>query len=277
MAEHEHKDEPVILTSPGRMTRGIIIVAVVLAIGAVVVVTQFQHFFSNPPPVTRLQPSAPPTPPTPPTAGVTTIAILSGASVQGNPDYDPDDAKVPEGSKVVWANHDNVPHTATSGTGASDPDSGKLFDTSIINAGESSKQIEIKADVGTTIPYYCQVHPYMTSQLTIVKAEEGGGGAASGPTLTIPSGASVQGNPSYDPNPMTAKVGDMITVKNTDNVPHTVTSGTGASDENSGKLFDTSIINAGESATIDTSKLNAGEYNFYCQVHPYMTGKLQVQ
>lgn len=275
MAEHEHKDEPVILTSPGRMARGIIIVGVVLAIGAAVVVTQFQNFFSNAPPVTRLQPSTPPTPP-PTQAGVTTIAILSGAAVQGNPDYDPDDAQVPKGNKVVWANQDTVPHTATSGTGPNDPDSGKAFDTSIINGGESSDEISIDADVGTTIQYYCAVHPYMISQLTIVEAQEGGG-AASGPTLTIPSGASVQGNPSYDPNPMTVKAGDVITVFNADNVPHTVTSGTSSDTDSAGKLFDTSIMDAGATATIDTAQLKPGEYDYFCMVHPYMTGKLQVQ
>src|SRR5215216_5806742 len=71
-------------------------------------------------------------------AGTTTITILQGSAVQGSPDYDPDTAQVPVGNKVVWHNEDTVPHTATSGNGAQDPQSGQLFDTSIINGGEES-------------------------------------------------------------------------------------------------------------------------------------------
>jgi cytochrome c oxidase subunit II len=96
-------------------------------------------------------------------------------------------------------------------------------------------------------------------------------------TLTIPQGASVQGNPSYDPDPITVKVGDTIAVENKDTTPHTVTSGKDATDPNMGKLFDTSIINAGDSANIVTADLKPGEYPFFCAVHPYMSGSLTVQ
>ncbi|HKI10227.1 MAG TPA: hypothetical protein VKA09_17705, partial [Nitrososphaeraceae archaeon] len=44
-------------------------------------------------------------------------------------------------------------------------------------------------------------------------------------TLTIPNGASVQGNPAYEPTPLTVKVGDTIAVENKDISPHTVTNG----------------------------------------------------
>lgn len=107
-----------------------------------------------------------------------------------------------------------------------------------------------------------------------------GGSASTGPPgtpLTIPQGASVQGSPSYDPATLTIKKGDKITVSNKDNVPHTVTSGTGPQDPNSAKSFDTSIIEGGKSADITTEKLAPGEFPFYCSVHPYMTGKLVVQ
>jgi len=66
-------------------------------------------------------------------------------------------------------------------------------------------------------------------------------------------------------------------VTNKDTLPHTVTSGTGPSDPNSAKQFDTSIMEAGATADIDTTKLNPGQYPFHCTVHPYMTGKLVVQ
>jgi cytochrome c oxidase subunit 2 len=96
-------------------------------------------------------------------------------------------------------------------------------------------------------------------------------------TLTIPQGASVQGNPSYEPDPLTVKVGDTIAVENKDTTPHTVTNGKDATDPNMGKLFDTSIINAGDSADVVTADLKPGEYPYFCSVHPYMTGSLTVQ
>jgi plastocyanin len=111
----------------------------------------------------------------------------------------------------------------------------------------------------------------------------GGGGAATtageggGVSLSILQGASTQGNPAYSPNPLTVKKGDSISVVNKDAVPHTVTNGKDPSDPNSAKLFDTSIINAGQSAQITTTKLSAGQqYPFHCTVHPYMTGTLKV-
>ena len=273
--------------------------AVTIAIGAAILIPFFEDMAKNPPPVTQIRTERPPAQEQQPTAqpGATTIAILQGASVQGSPDYDPDNAQVPVGNSIVWDNQDTVPHTATSGTGPSDPNSAQLFDTSIINGGESSAAVELQGvNEGQTVPYHCTVHPYMTSQLTIVAAGQGGaqaggnqtgaaqtgapGGssaAAGGPTINILEGASVQGSPDFDPEELTAKKGDEVTVVNQDTVPHTVTSGTGPSDPNSAKLFDTSIINGGESAKLSLAQVNPGQYDYYCIVHPYMTGKLTVQ
>jgi plastocyanin len=103
---------------------------------------------------------------------------------------------------------------------------------------------------------------------------------SSGPpaaTLTIPQGASVQGNEYYDPAELSIKVGDTIAVENKDTTPHTVTNGKDAADPNMGKLFDTSIINAGDSADVVTTDLKPGDYPYFCAVHPYMTGSLTVQ
>jgi plastocyanin len=101
--------------------------------------------------------------------------------------------------------------------------------------------------------------------------------ASSGPSISIPAGAATQGNPSYAPATLTVKKGDVITVTNDDTAPHTATSGTGPEDPNSGKLFDTSIIMAGETAQIDTASLEPGDYNYHCTVHPFMKGTITVQ
>src|SRR5215211_4242634 len=107
-------------------------------------------------------------------------------------------------------------------------------------------------------------------------ATGGGAAAAGGTTINILEGAAVQGSPDYDPDELTAKKGDEVTVVNQDTVPHTATSGTGATDPNSAKSFDTSIINGGESATISLAQVEPGQYDYYCMIHPYMTGKITI-
>ena len=126
---------------------------------------------------------------TAPAAG-TTITILTGSSVQGNPDYEPDDAEVPLNDNIVWVNEDTVPHTATSGTGAEDANSGKIFDTSIVNGGEESSPMQLTGlKEGDEVPYYCQVHPYMTSKVTVGAASASGTTAATGSTAGNASSA----------------------------------------------------------------------------------------
>ena len=98
-----------------------------------------------------------------------------------------------------------------------------------------------------------------------------------GTPLTILEGSSVQGSPDFDPDTLTVKKGDKITVTNKDTLPHTVTSGTGPTDPNNAKQFDTSIIEAGATADIETTNLTPGDYPFHCAIHPYMTGKVVVQ
>ena len=98
-----------------------------------------------------------------------------------------------------------------------------------------------------------------------------------GTPLTILQGSSVQGSPDFDPDTLTVKKGDKITVTNKDTLPHTVTSGTGPTDPNSAKQFDTSIIEPGATADIETTNITPGNYPFHCAIHPYMTGKVVVQ
>jgi plastocyanin len=296
---HGHDKEPIILTSPRRLGKGLIIVIITIAIGAGILIPFFNQMAEIPPPVSQIRTEGPAAEEgaeeqAPAEAGTTAIAILQGAAVQGSPDYDPDAAQVPVGNSIVWDNQDTVPHTATSGTGPQDPNSAQLFDTSIINGGEESTPVELQGvSEGQTIPYYCIVHPYMTSELTIVaggqggggQTQAGGGGAAQqqgeertnqtgqttgagdgaaapaggggggGPTINILEGSSIQGNPDYDPEDLTASAGAEVTVVNQDTLPHTVTSGTGPQDPNSAQLFDTSLINGGESATLSLAQV----------------------
>ena len=70
--------------------------------------------------------------------GAVPLNILEGSAIQGNPDYDPDQLTAAAGSDVTVVNQDTLPHTVTSGTSPTDPNSAQLFDTSLINGGESA-------------------------------------------------------------------------------------------------------------------------------------------
>src|SRR5215210_879085 len=197
-----HDESHIIRTSPKRMAQGLAIMVGVLVVCTIILVLNWNEMVQVPPPVssialqppdagTTTQTQGTPTTETTTTAtedaggggnaavaGVT-INIPMGASVQGSPDYNPDTAEVPMNDKVVWVNGDTVPHTATSGTGAEDTNSGTVFDTSIINGGESSAPQELKGvKEGDEVPYYCAVHPYMTSKLTVTAASAGSGATA---------------------------------------------------------------------------------------------------
>jgi plastocyanin len=95
-----------------------------------------------------------------------TINILKGASTQGNPSYGPDPATATSDALVTWVNQDNVPHTATSGTGPDDPNAGKLFDSSIIAANAKYSVPASKIGKGD-VSYHCTVHPYMHGKITV--------------------------------------------------------------------------------------------------------------
>lgn len=97
---------------------------------------------------------------------VVTIKILQNAVTQGSPDYEPDGATAGPDALVTWVNDDTTLHTATSGTGTDDPESGKLFDSKFLHP--DGKYSIPAADIGAgDHPYYCTLHPYMTSTITI--------------------------------------------------------------------------------------------------------------
>jgi plastocyanin len=94
--------------------------------------------------------------------------------------------------------------------------------------------------------------------------------------VTIVAGASTKADKGWDPNPVNVKVGQKVIWTNKDTVQHTVTSGSPGSPD-SGKEFDsglTKLINPG--ATFEHTFTKAGTFNYYCQLHPTMLGKVIV-
>ncbi|HEY7506974.1 MAG TPA: plastocyanin/azurin family copper-binding protein [Nitrososphaera sp.] len=268
--------------------------AVIFVAGSFVAGTTFYAFglVAPKPPAPEEEPEAPaPEVPT----NIVNATILAGASAQGNPDYAPDPLAVNKGDGVSWLNEDNVPHTVTSRTE-------KLFDSSII-APSTTYLLNTATIAEGDYEYYCTLHPHMVGMLDIAAGQSGpttAPGATSNSTgqttgnqtgpasnqtgstpatvtaVTMPVGASVPTNNEYFvPDVVETTVGSMVTWTNEDSVPHTATSG--VVEDNAPKpdgAFDSSFLMEGQSYSFvfDT----AGVYDYYCSVHPFMTGKITV-
>ena len=96
-------------------------------------------------------------------------------------------------------------------------------------------------------------------------------------SVSVPQGTSVPGceetNECFIPFEVTVGVGGEVTWSNDDTAAHTVTSGS-AVDVSSGE-FDSSLFFAG--TTFSHTFEAAGEFPYFCQVHPWMTGIVNVE
>ena len=234
-------------------------------------------------------------------ANTISARILPGASAEGNPDYDPDPLTVNQGDGVEWTNEDNTPHTVTSKQEG-------VFDSGIIDA--AAKWLLNTADLQPAeYEYYCTLHPFMGATLVVTggaaanqtadntttagaAANQTAGNAttagaaanqmapnsrAASPLVTsvsIANGASVPTNEEFfTPDVARITVGSMVTWKNDDTASHTVTSGTVRNNTPTPDgTFDSGILNAGDSFPFLFDK--AGEYPYYCTIHPWMTAKV---
>ncbi len=91
-------------------------------------------------------------------------------------------------------------------------------------------------------------------------------------SVSAPQGTSVPGceetNDCFIPAEVTVDVGGVVTWSNDDSAAHTVTAG-GAADGPSG-VFDSSLFMAG--TTFSHTFESAGEFPYFCMVHPWMNG-----
>lgn len=224
--------------------------------------------------------AAPATPPVAP-ANIVEAKILAGASSEGNPDYSPDPLTVSKGDGVKWINEDNAPHTVTSKA-----DDGKTFDSSIILA-KGEWTLDTSGIAEGTYDYYCTLHPFMLGVLTVgsgaaAPAEEPSNEASEQPTaaaavttVSIVPGASAPTNAEfYSPGNVETTVGGTVTWRNDDSALHTATSGDGATGTTDG-VFDSGFLKNGQEFKFVFDK--AGEYDYFCVLHPFMTGHVSVK
>ena len=86
------------------------------------------------------------------------------------------------------------------------------------------------------------------------------GGGAKSDTITIK-------NFQFSPEPLVVQAGTTVTVTNDDGTVHTVTAKGGA--------FDTGDLDGGATKTITVDA--PGTYRYFCDIHNYMTGTIEVR
>jgi plastocyanin len=85
--------------------------------------------------------------------------------------------------------------------------------------------------------------------------------------------ACVSTNNCFSPNPLTVAPGTTVTWKNTDTTMHVICSGK-VTDDECGKVFEDDTLKPG--TTFQFTFANAGTFDYFCSVHPWMTGQVIV-
>ena len=104
----------------------------------------------------------------------------------------------------------------------------------------------------------------------------GASGANTGTSVSIVSGSSSLTDTAYQPNPIQVSVGNTVSWTNNDSQPHTVTSGSNGQPDNK---FNSSpnfspLLNPGQ--TFSFTFTQAGDYPYFCMLHPNMVGTVSV-
>jgi len=78
--------------------------------------------------------------------------------------FDPPDAAIAPGDKIIWINKGRAPHTVTADDGS--------FDSGVLNPGETYTVTFLGSG---TVTYHCTIHPNMVGSVSV------GGGAGAVP------------------------------------------------------------------------------------------------
>ena len=207
-----------------------------------------------PPPPSAPPASAPPTGggPTRP-GGPAAVTIVDSA-------FNPASLEIAVGTTVNWTNAGRARHTATADNGA--------FDSGDLAAGG---RFSYTFATPGTYAYKCEIHPEMRGVIGVGAAPPP---VAAGPP---PDGAVVATRPpcrlavnvadySFQPQQVTAAVGDTVSWRNVGAAPHTVTA-----DDNS---FDSGNLAPG--ASFERIFTAGGTFSYFCAIHPEMKGVVNV-
>jgi plastocyanin len=90
---------------------------------------------------------------------------LVGAA--GSKAFSPNPINVKVGGTVTWTNKDSQAHTVVSGTGSTDPNKGKVFDSGLTTLIQPGKTFSHTFTTAGTIPYFCEIHPTMVGTIIV--------------------------------------------------------------------------------------------------------------
>jgi len=110
----------------------------------------------------------------------------------------------------------------------------------------------------------------VTALIAMVLLVAGAPGCSANARQTPPAIASVKiDNFSFAPATLTVAVGTTVTWTNQDDIPHTVVS------TDKDRVFKSKVLDTDEKFSFAFSK--AGTYQYFCSIHPKMTGTVVVQ
>ncbi len=224
-------------------------------------------------------------------SGIHQVNLAEGSGAPGCEETDecflPYFITISTGETVVWNNIDSAAHTVTSGNVADGHDG--MFDSSLFMSGLT---FDFTFNEAGSFDYFCMVHPWMTGKVIVNDIEDMVVIEEPEPELTtpeqtseslpmtaivsIPVGVAVPGcegtNECYLPYEITVAKGATVSWMNADSAAHTVSSGT--VEEGLSGVFDSSLFMAG--AFYEFTFNEAGTYDYFCMVHPWMTGIVNV-
>lgn len=188
--------------------------------------------------------------------------------------YRPPALEVAVGATVTWQNIDgDDDHTVTSTDGA--------FDSGVLPAGSAFEHTFLAPG---TYPYFCAIHAEMKGTITVVgdapaatpdalvespspigSSTTGDQTPAAGATAGEPVTVSIV-NVTFEPATIEVEAGATVTWTNRDGFSHTVTANEGD--------FDSGVLEGGSSFSqvFETP----GSYDYFCAIHPSMTGTVTV-
>jgi plastocyanin len=179
--------------------------------------------------------------------------------------FQPATREINVGTTLVWTNTGALPHTVT--------DRAARFDSGLLMSGETYRRTFNEAGI---FEYFCTLHPEMVGTIVV---SSGDGAAPPPPPPAVPRPAPPTGSETatgsgdvqvvdndYLPGTITVARGSTLTFDNTGALPHTVTDRAGS--------FDSGIVMPSESYRRTFS--SAGTFEYYCTIHPEMTGTVVV-
>src|SRR5215207_4396334 len=98
--------------------------------------------------------------------------------------FEPPDAAIAPGDKIIWINKGSTPHTVTADDGS--------FDSGVLNRGDTYTVTFLGSG---TVTYHCAIHPNMVGSVSVGGVSGGGAGAVPTELPVVPATREYSGSP----------------------------------------------------------------------------------